>query len=250
MRSMTRLPSIAAIVAGAMLLAFSTNAALADKRVALVIGNSGYQSVPKLSNPFNDANAIARMLQSAGFENVVLQLDLGNLDFKRAVRKFEDAAADADIALVFYAGHGIEIGGANYMLPVDAKLASDRDAPDEAITLERIVEAIDAARKLRIVIIDACRENPFAVSMKRQRQASLRGIPRGLGRVEPKEIDTLIAYAAKAGSTAEDGKGQHSPLTTALLNHLTVPGLDLRLAFGRVRDEVMKITSGRQERSA
>jgi hypothetical protein len=248
MHSIKSFGPILGILVGAVLWALPIDLGLAEaaeKRLALVIGNSGYQSVPKLSNPFNDATAIAQMLKGIGFEIVDLRLDLGNLDFRRAIRKFEDAAEGADFAIVFFAGHGIEISGINYMLPVDARLASNRDAPDEAIPLDRIVGAAEGAKKLRLVIVDACRENPFLVSMKPR--LAVRDIPtRGLGRVEPSK-DTLIAYAAKAGSTAEDGYGEHSPLTSALLNHLTTPGLDIRLAFGRVRDEVMKVTNNRQE---
>ena len=236
---------LVAAFAGATLLALSSYAALADKRIALVVGNSNYQNVAKLPNPSADATAVARMFRDAGFDVVDLQLDVGSLEFKRAIRRFEDAAGDSDMAVAFFAGHGLELKGANYMIPVDARLADERDAPDEAIALDRIVEAVNGAKRLRLVIIDACRDNPFAVNMKRQ--SALRALTRGLGRVEPPSTDTLIAYAAKAGSTAEDGHGEHSPLTTALLNNLTVPGLDIRLAFGRVRDEVMKITNNRQE---
>jgi uncharacterized caspase-like protein len=236
----------ALFVAGMSLLAMSVDA-LADKRVALVIGNSAYQNVAKLPNPARDASSIADMLKNAGFDSVSLQQDAGNLEFKRAIRRFEDAARDADVAVIFYAGHGIEIGGVNYMIPVDAKLASDLDAQDEAITLERIVESVETAKQLRLVILDACRDNPFVATMKRQRTAALRGVSAGLGKVEPTSSGTLVAYAAKAGSTADDGIGEHSPFTTALLKHLTAPGLDIRLAFGQVRDEVMKITNQRQE---
>src|SRR5579872_5049275 len=184
--------------------------ARAEKRVALVIGNSDYENVPRLPNPSADAAAIAQMFKSAGFDVVDLQIDLGDLDFKRALRRFADAAADADTAIVFFAGHGIELHGVNYMIPIDARLADERDAPDEAIALDRIVEAVDGAKRLRLVIVDACRDNPFAVTMRRQ--SALRNVARGLGRVEPQGTDTLIAYAAKAGSTAEDGHGEHSPL--------------------------------------
>jgi Caspase domain len=245
MRLTIQFASIAALAGAAIVLAFSSNAALADKRVALVVGNSNYQNVAKLPNPSSDASAIAQMFRNAGFDVVDLQLDAGNLEFKRAIRRFEDAASGSDMAVAFFAGHGLELKGNNYMIPVDARLADERDAPDEAIALDRIVEAVDGAKRLRLVIVDACRDNPFAVTMKRQ--AVSRALTRGLGRVEPQGTDTLIAYAAKAGSTAEDGHGEHSPLTTALLNNLTVPGLDIRLAFGRVRDEVMKITNNRQE---
>ena len=231
---------------GALYLALAPDAALAaEKRVALIIGNSAYRNVAKLPNPERDAAAMAKLFQNAGFETVVTATDVGNLDFKRAVRKFEDATIDAAIAVVFYAGHGIEVGGVNYLVPVDARLASDRDAQDEAITLDRLVEAVDGAKRLRLIIIDACRDNPFVATMKR-RTAS-RGVSSGLGKVEPAGTDTLIAYAAKAGSTAEDGDGVNSPFTTALLDNLTAPGLDVRLAFGRVRDQVMKITDRRQE---
>jgi hypothetical protein len=234
------------VIAGLALLATHREAA-ADKRVALVIGNSTYQNVARLPNPAKDADAIAQLFKAAGFDTVSLQENVGNLDFKRAIRKFEEAADDADIAVVYYAGHGIEIGGVNYMIPVDAKLASDLDAPDEAIPLDRLVEAVESARRLRLIILDACRDNPFVVNMKRQRQAANRSVTAGLGKVEPTTTGTLIAYAAKAGSTADDGTGEHSPFTTALLRNLTTTSLDIRLAFGRVRDEVMKITNDRQE---
>jgi outer membrane protein assembly factor BamD (BamD/ComL family) len=243
---MKRLGSIAAtLVGGALLLALSGVAAVANKRVALVVGNSSYQNVGRLPNPSKDADAVAQMFKKAGYE-VSLLKDVGNLDFKRGIRKFEDAASDADIAVVFYAGHGIEIGGTNYMIPVDARLATDRDARDEAIELERIIESVEPAKKLRLVILDACRDNPFLAGMKR-RQAMRAAVGAGLGPAPDLGSEILIAYAAKQGSTAEDGNGEHSPFTTAILNNLTEPGLDIRLAFGRVRDEVIKITSSRQE---
>jgi hypothetical protein len=244
---MKRFFTIAAAIGWAMFLALMPNEALAERRVALVVGNSNYSAVPQLPNPSRDANAVARMFKAAGFETTETYLDVGNLDFKRAIRKFEDTANEADIAVLYYAGHGIEIGGINYLVPVDAKLASDRDAPDEAIPLDRLVLSADGAKKLRVIILDACRDNPYAGKMRRESRAALRAVSSGLGKVEPSSTDTLIAYAAKAGSTAEDGERDHSPFTAALLKHLTVPGLDLRLAFGRVKDEVMKATNGRQE---
>ena len=234
-----------AIVAGAVFVsAFWSDPALADKRVALVIGNSNYRNVPKLPNPSADASAIAEQLKNAGFDSVDLEIDVENLDFKRAIRKFEHIASDVDIAVIFFAGHGIELRGTNYMIPVDAKLADDRDAPDEAITLDRLVEAVEGAKRLRLVIVDACRDNPFNAAVTHQ--TGLQTVTRGLARIEPYS-GTLVAYATKPGSTAEDGHGPHSPLTTALLDNLTEPGLDIRLAFGRVSDEVLKITDNRQE---
>jgi hypothetical protein len=244
---MKRFLTIAAAIGWAIFLALMPNEALADRRVALVVGNSNYSAVPTLPNPSRDATAVAKMFRDAGFETVETYLDVGNLDFKRAIRKFEDTAVDADVAVLYYAGHGIEIGGTNYLVPIDAKLASDRDAADEAIPLDRLVLSADGAKKLRVVILDACRDNPYAGKMRRESRAALRAVSSGLGKVEPSSTDTLIAYAAKAGSTAEDGERDHSPFTAALLKHLTVPGLDLRLAFGRVKDEVMKATNNRQE---
>jgi Caspase domain/Putative peptidoglycan binding domain len=221
-----------------------SDSAYAQKRIALVVGNSAY--TPALPNPTMDAQAVAAKFKDAGYD-VKVKYDLGYLDFKRALRDFEDAAADADITVVFYAGHGVEIGGNNYVIPVDAKLASTRDAPDEAIPLERLLDAVDGAKKLSLVILDACRDNPFGVRTKRARTSALRSLNAGLSPVEPTNSNTLIAFATKTGTAAEDGTAGHSPFSAALLNHLFVPGLDVRLAFGRVRDEVLKKTGNRQE---
>src|SRR5689334_17700724 len=236
------------VAIGGAVLALAPTAARAEKRVALVVGNAAYQTVPQLPNPGRDASSVATMFRDAGFDTVEVQLNVGNLEFKRSIRRFEAIADQADIAVVYYAGHGLEISGTNYLIPVDARLATDRDAEDEAIPLERLVASADGARRLRLIILDACRDNPFVTSMRRERKvAANRAVVAGLGKVEPTSTDTLIAYAAKAGSTADDGSGEHSPFTSAVLKNLTVPGLDVRLAFGRVRDEVLKVTGNRQE---
>jgi hypothetical protein len=239
---------MAAVIGGAILsMVLAPDAAWAEKRVALIVGNSTYQTVPQLPNPSRDATSVAKLFRDAGFDSVEIALNVGNLEFKRAIRKFETTADQADIAVVYYAGHGLEIGGTNYLIPIDARLASDRDADDEAIPLERMVSSADGAKRLRLVILDACRDNPFVTVMRRERKVANRAVTSGLGRVEPTSTDTLIAYAAKAGSTADDGDGLHSPFTSAVLKNLTIPGLDVRLAFGRVRDEVLKTTGNRQE---
>ena len=240
-------PSAVAIGVAIFSMVAAPDAAWAEKRVALIVGNSSYETVPQLPNPSRDANSVAKMFRDAGFDSVDVQINVGNLEFKRAIRKFETVADQADIAVVYYAGHGLEIGGANYLIPVDARLASDRDADDEAIQLERLVASADGAKRLRLVILDACRDNPFVRTMRHERKIANRAVSAGLGKVEPTSTDTLIAYAAKAGSTADDGDGQHSPFTSAVLKNLTIPGLDVRLAFGRVRDEVLKVTGNRQE---
>ncbi|WP_407519744.1 caspase family protein [Methylobacterium oryzisoli] len=231
------------VLAGA--LACAVSAVAAERRVALVIGNGDYRTVPVLANPGRDAAAVSAMLKGAGFDTVELRQDLGNLDLKRALREFMQTVRDADIALVYFAGHGIEVSGVNYLLPTDARLKSDFDAEDEGLSLDRVVRAIEPARRLRVVILDACRNNPFQNRM--QRTVSVRAAGAGLAKVEPAVSDTLVAYAARAGSVAEDGAGEHSPFTAALLKHLPVPGLDIRVAFGRVRDEVLRATNGKQE---
>jgi Caspase domain len=234
-----------ALAIGLLMLPVAADSALAEKRVALVIGNGAYQHVAKLANPIKDGTAMADMFRKAGFDWVKLTQDVGNLDFKRALREFMDAATDSDIAVVYYAGHGIQIRDMNYMIPVDARLATEIDAEDEAVSLDRIVMALEPAKRLRLVILDACRDNPFMRNMKRR--VSTRALNGGLAKMEPTLGDTLIAYAAKAGSTADDGEGAHSPFAAALVKHLAVPGLDIRLAFGRVRDEVLKATAYKQE---
>jgi Caspase domain/Putative peptidoglycan binding domain len=226
-----------------------SDSAYAQKRVALVIGNSGYRNVPFLPNPIKDAKAMVAKFQEAGFAVVKANYDVGYLGFKRAIREFEDAAADADITVVFYAGHGIEVDGVNYMIPVDAKLVTTRDAQDEAITLDRLLEAAEGAKQLSLVILDSCRDNPF-VHMKPKRTAALSRavtVKPGMNVVEPTNSNTLIYYAARKGSGAEDGDGEHSPFTSALLRHLFVPGQDIRFAFGKVRDDVLRQTGNKQE---
>ena len=168
-------PLVAAIGGFFLAMMLATNAARAEKRVALVVGNSNYQTVPQLPNPSRDATAVAKMFRDAGFDTVDTLINVGNLEFKRAIRKFETIADQADIAVVYYAGHGLEIGGVNYLIPVDARLASDRDAEDEAIPLERLVSSADGAKRLRLIVLDACRDNPFVKAMRRERKTATRG---------------------------------------------------------------------------
>ena len=232
---------------GLLVTALGPDSALADRRVALVIGNSAYKNVSALPNPNRDAKSIAASFKSVGY-NVVTATDVGIVEFRRQLRLFEETAASADIAVVFYAGHGIEVAGINYMIPVDAKLASDRDIDDEAIDLDRFLKSVNESKRLGLVMLDACRDNPFVPKMKQQRVSVARGVSSGrLSVVEPTNQNTLIAYAAKAGAVAEDGTNEHSPYTAALLNHLFEAGLDIRFALGRVRDDVRESTANRQE---
>jgi uncharacterized caspase-like protein len=229
----------------AALLLLVCQPAFAEKRVALVLGNSAYQNVARLPNPVNDGAVIAATFKNAGFDVVDSRHDLPAAETRRALRDFADRARDADIAVVYYAGHGIEVDGTNYLIPVDAKLERDTDVYDEAFSLDRVLLAIEPAKQLRLVILDACRDNPFSKNMKRT--VASRAIGQGLAKIEPTSPNMLIAYSAKAGSTALDGDAKNSPFTMALAKHLTTPGLDVRRAFGFVRDEVLKTTSYRQE---
>jgi uncharacterized caspase-like protein len=231
-------------VLAAFILLIACTAESHASRVALVVGNASYRHVAPLTNTTNDSEQIARLLKAAGFE-VQHHQNLALADFQRAVREFAARAQNVDYAVVFFAGHGLEIGGTNYLIPVDARLASDFDVSDEAVSLDRILSAIEPARQVRLVILDACRNNPFVSGMRRS--SSSRSVGRGLARVEPANANTLVGFAAKSGTTAEDGTGLNSPYTTALLKHIAVPGLDLRIAMGRVRDEVLTATSNKQE---
>src|ERR1700720_4645960 len=237
-------PTLRFFLAAALLL-LVCQPAFAEKRVALVLGNSAYQNVARLANPVNDGAMIAATLKAAGFDVVEERHDLPAAETRRALRDFADRARDADIAVVYYAGHGIEVDGTNYLIPVDAKLERDTDVYDEAFSLDRVLLAIEPAKQLRLVILDACRDNPFAGNMKRT--VASRSVGRGLAKIEPASPNTLIAYSAKAGSTAQDGDARNSPFTIALAKHLTTPGLDVRRAFGFVRDDVLKSTGNQQE---
>jgi uncharacterized caspase-like protein len=237
-------PTLRRILLAAVLL-LVCQPAFAEKRVALVLGNSAYQNVPQLANPVNDGAVVAATLKAAGFDVVDSRHDLPAAETRRALRDFSDRARDADIAVVYYAGHGMEVDGTNYLIPVDAKLERDTDVYDEALSLDRVLVAIEPATRLRLVILDACRDNPFAKTMKRT--LASRAIGQGLGKIEPSSPNMLIAYSAKAGSTALDGDARNSPFTLALAKHLTTPGLDVRRAFGFVRDEVLKTTGNKQE---
>ncbi|MCC6781059.1 MAG: tetratricopeptide repeat protein [Hyphomicrobiales bacterium] len=218
--------------------------AVPGRRIALVIGNAAYRGVPALDNPRRDAAAIAAALKAVGFQTVRLEGDLAREKLIDALRGFAREAASADWAVIYYAGHGLEVGGTNYLVPIDAKLESDRDVQYEAVALEQVLGAVDGAKKLRLVILDACRDNPFVSRMKRM--VASRSIGRGLARVEP-DGGTLVAYAAKSGEIALDGSGTNSPFVSALVKHLPTPGLEIGKLFRQVRDDVLTATGRKQE---
>jgi len=212
----------------------------AEKRVALVIGNSEYKVGP-LANPANDADAVAAAFEALGFDRVLLRKNLGVEGFRTALSEMARESAGADVAAVFFAGHGTERDGRNYLIPVDAKLDRASDLDLQAIGLSIVLDQIAGASKLKLVILDACRNNVFPLAGAR------RSVTRGLARIEP-EDNTLVVYAAKEGTLADDGAGtRHSPFTAALLKHIATPGLEISFVFRRVRDDVARATSNRQQ---
>lgn len=217
--------------------------AFADTRVALVLANSDYKNVAKLPNPPNDARRIAETLRKVGFVTTEKN-DLSKRDLEAALKTFAQSARSADVAVIYYAGHGMEQGGLNYLVPVDATLSSDQDVEFDTVPLDLLLRSVEGASRLKLVILDACRNNPFMTTMKRS--GGTRAIGRGLARVEP-EGDVLVAYAAREGSTADDGDAGDSPFTKALTEKMVTPGLEIRLLFGQVRDDVLKATDRRQE---
>ena len=229
---------------GGILLAVIAGPAAASSRVALVIGNAAYEHVQNLRNPLNDAEDIGAALDRIGF--AVTRID--NADYRemrRGLRAFRRQASAAKVALVYYAGHGIEVSKHNFLVPVDARLETDGDVEYEAVPLDLVMGAVEGASEFRLVVLDACRENPFRKEMTIEK-GSTRSIGRGLARAEPAGGNTLVAYAAKEGTEALDGAGRNSPFAIALLRHLEQPGLEVVQMFRLVHDDVLEAT-GRQK---
>jgi Caspase domain len=214
------------------------------KRVALVIGNSAYRNVPALPNPANDAGDVAAALRRLGFA-VTLANNASFDEMRRGLIAFGRDAAGADIAAVYFAGHGMEISGENWLIPVDAELKRETDAANEAVSLRSVMLQVSNTTSLGLVILDACRNNPFVAKM--QRSLALRAIGGGgLGRIEPVG-NVLVAYAARDGTTALDGDGRNSPFAAALLRNIETPGLEVTFMFRNVRDDVMEATRNEQQ---
>lgn len=220
-------------------------AAAGGRRVALVIGNGAYKNVHALPNPPRDARLIAGALRDVGFQTVISVNDLTRDKFFEALKSFAEEAEKADWAVVYYAGHGFEIGGVNYLVPIDAKLAADKDAETQAVALEQVIAAVGAARKVRLVMLDACRDNPFAPTM--QHTLSLKLVDKGFSNIEP-GAGFMVVYAAKHGETAMDGDGSaDSPFATALAREIKQPKVEIRKLFDIVRDDVWSATRHEQQ---
>lgn len=209
------------------------------RRVALLIGNSSYDAATKLLNPSNDVKLVAEAAKRAGFQTITQDSNLGRLAFENALRKFRNEADGAEVAMVYFAGHGIEGDDQNWLIPTDAKLESSRDLAYEAIALERVLEALDGAA-MRLVVLDACRNNPFGRNWTTGKRAVTRGL------VAVSAADILVMYAAAPGATASDGSGANSPFAVSFAKRLPEPNVPIQLLAGLVRDDVLAATDGGQ----
>ncbi|MBX9456092.1 MAG: caspase family protein [Rhizobium sp.] len=246
-----RLIALFAIV----MLALATGAAGAANRVALVVGMSKYQTIPSLANAVNDATAIAGKLEGLGFQ-VERAIDLPLGELVEVVSAFSFKAETSDVALIYYAGHGVELNGQNFLVPVDVKITKPSDIGAQAITLKHLLAAVENARKLRIVILDSCRNNPFSDWPVQEvvkagtddfDSAHTRSL-RKQGLAEPSvDKGTLVVYAAKDGEVALDGEGGHSPFARALIEQLPARNIEIGMMFRQVRDAVLRETKNRQE---
>ena len=218
-----------------------------ERRVAFVVGIGAYQNAPRLANPVNDARAVGEALRRLNFTvDEIYDADFRQLS--RALREFGIKAQQADVAIIYYAGHGVQVGRENYLLPADAQLQRERDLVYEALSLDLFLGEIAQAQKLGIILLDACRNNPFVDRLTRSVTISSRGpASAGLARVDNVPRNTLVAMATKADQTADDGNGSHSPFAEALLKNLQTPGLELSLFFRSVRDSVLQATNNQQE---
>jgi uncharacterized caspase-like protein len=234
------------LLLGALAAIASAGPAAAEKRVALVVGNSGYVHAPRLTNPVNDASDMAGALKAVGIE-VVLGLDLDKRGFDGKVRDFSRALASADAGILFYAGHGLEVGGRNFLIPVDAQLQGERDLEFETVALDFVMRQMEIDRdgKTSIVFLDACRDNPLARNLARSMGTRSTVIGRGLAEVKT-GVGTFIAFSTKPGAVALDGEGRNSPFAGALVKAVKGPGKGLSALMVDVRKEVLAATNNRQ----
>ena len=220
----------------------------AEDRVALVFGMAAYQNVTALKNTVNDATALARTLEQIGFR-VDVQMDATREETLAALDKFAFEAETADIALIYYAGHGVSVQGTTFLIPVDAKVLQARDIVAASVTMDQMLAAVDGARKMSVVILDSCRDNPFPDVIDLRDPEVAKGLTTGSGGLAPPspERGTLVAYAARDGEVALDGTGANSPFNIALRDNMVKPNLEISLLFRQVRDEVLAATGNRQE---
>ncbi len=240
---MTAMKSIGFALIFSWIFAFTAHGQVSGKRVALVIGNSGYQGgLPVLDNPANDANDLGERLRSLGFE-VIVATDLNRASFRSVVLDFARLLDSADTSLFFYAGHGIQVDDENYLIPTDARISRDVDFSRETMTVNRIVGLMNQFSETSIVLLDACRDNPLTSDIPVGFQ--LNGLSKGLARIRAAG-GSYIAFATAPGNVAFDGTGRNSPFTDALLRHISTPNIDIRLMMADVRQDVFEATGQRQ----
>ena len=240
------LSAIAICLAGVLAAVALAQPAAAQKRVALVIGNAAYTHAGRLANPANDAADMAAALKGVGID-VILGVDLDRRGFDAKLREFSRAIADADAGILYYAGHGLQVGLRNYLVPTDAQLQGERDLEFETVALDFVMRQMEIGRegKTNIVFLDACRDNPLARNLARAMGTRSVGVGRGLAEVQA-GVGTFIAYATKPGEVALDGDGRNSPFTAALAKAVKAPGKSLTAVMVDVRKEVLTATRNRQ----
>ena len=231
------------IILSLICMALSAQSAQADKRVAFVVGNGAYKNVAQLPNPPVDAKAMAAVLRNVGFD-VVEGVNLTRDKMTERLLEFGKKAQGADVAVFFYAGHGIAISGTNYLLPIDADIKSEMDVKlGAAINIDLTLDQTMGDAKVKLVFLDACRDNPFAAKIKSNNATRSVSVQSGLAEMKSGE-GTLIAFATGPGQTALDGQeGANSPFTRALINHITTPGVEIQQAMTEVRAEVNEETN-------
>ncbi len=240
---MPRLRLLLAILLAHILVALP---AAAEKRVALVIGNSAYVNSTPLANPANDAAEMAKVLTEAGFE-VFAGLDLDKRAFDGKIRDFARALGNADVALFYYAGHALQVGGRNYLVPIDASMKGERDLDFEAVGVDFVLRQMEIERenKTNLVFLDACRDNPLARNLARSMGTRSASVGQGLAQVQT-GVGTFISYSTQPGNVALDGAGSNSPFTAALVKGIKVSGRNLTSVMIDVRKDVLSATGGKQ----
>ena len=228
------------VLALALVLAWGTE--VFAQRVALVIGNGAYVEAPPLENPANDATDIHAALTRLGFDSELV-VDADRASLERAIRRFGDRAAGAEAAMLFYAGHAVEVAGRNHLIPVSASIRSDRDLPFETVDADAVMTQLEGRARVILLFLDACRDNPFRLRLAAQGTRGIAGT--GLAAVRG-PVGTLVAFATAPGTVAQDGTGRNSPFTGALLRHIETEGLEVRPMLGRVRQTVREATGGAQ----
>ncbi|MGI9382011.1 MAG: caspase family protein [Methyloligellaceae bacterium] len=237
------LPGVRYLIIAVLTVLFAGSASAAS-RVALVIGNSAYRHATPLKNPGNDAKDIAAALRRLGFD-VVLGQDVDRPGTERAIREFAKKLPGSRVALFYYAGHGLQVNGRNYLAPIDARLSSESDLDFEVVPLHLVLRQMERGKRTNLVFLDACRNNPLARNLARSMGTRSGSIGRGLARIET-GVGTMIAFATQPGNVALDGKGRNSPFTTALLRHIEAEGKTISEIMIAVRNDVLKQSNGEQ----